>query len=155
MESHVSGGTTPLSIGELRQAILIVLIGNRLFTEEEQLLANHLTYECEDVKRLVQWLRNVRLEDAKRGRHSRMLAALDANQQAVCLSEATHLAEMNELLKCGILDKWQQDNLLSYMANAGRRPSNRLQWLGCAYIALLENLGRMPKPARFEALNDN
>ncbi len=67
MESHVNGGVMPLSIGELRQAILAVLIGSPLYTEEEQLLANHLTHECEDTDRLARWLRNVRLQDAKRG----------------------------------------------------------------------------------------
>ena len=145
----------PLSTGELRQSILAVLFGNPLFTEEERLLANHLTHECEDVARLVRWLRNVRLEDAKRGRIARVLAALDANQQAICLGEATHLAEVEELLKCRALDKWQKGTLLSLIIGSGRRPSTRIAWLGHAYAELLENMGRIPKPQVFDALKDN
>ena len=155
MESHVSGGITPLSLGELRQAISAVLFGNPLFTEEEQLLANHLTHECEDTERLARWLRNVRLQDAKRGFLARNLAAIDASQPGVCVSEAAHLAEMEALLQCRVLDKWQKGTLLSFMTNTGRTPGTRLRWLGHSYQALLENMGRIPKPGGFSALLDN
>jgi|GEM_PF-3040443 len=156
MESHVSGSITPLSLGELRQAILAVLFGNPLFTEEEQLLANHLTHECEDTERLARWLRNVRFQDAKRGFLARNLAAIDADQQAVCVSETAQLAEMEALLQCRLLDKWQKRLLSSLMASASRMPGSRLQWLGHSYLALLENLGRIPTQKQgFSALLDN
>jgi len=155
MESHVSGGITPLSVGELRQSILAVLVGNPLFMEEEQLLANHLTYECEDAERLTRWLRNVRLQDAKRGFLARNFAALDTSQHAVCVSETAHRAEMQGLLKCRALDKWQKRVLLSLMTSNTQRPGDRLQWLGHCYLALLGNMGRIPKPNGFSALLSN
>lgn len=155
MESHVSGGITPLSIGELRQSILAVLIGNPLFKEEEQLLANHLTYECEDAKRLARWLRNVRLQDAQRGRIARNMAAADVNQQAVCLSKAAHLAEVDALVKCRALNTFSKKLLLRLMTGAGDGTGDRLQWLGHAYYALLESMGRIPQPKAFNALKDN
>jgi hypothetical protein len=45
--SPVMGGIMPLSLGELRQALLAVYIGNPLFTPEEQLQANHQAHELE------------------------------------------------------------------------------------------------------------
>lgn len=155
MESHVSGGITPLSIGELRQSILAVLIGNPLFKEEEQLLANHLTYECEDAERLARWLRNVRLQDAQRGRLARWAAAFDADQQAVCISKAAHLAEMESLLQCRALNVFSKKLLLRLVTGAGDGTGTRLQWLGHAYYALLEGMGRVPQPKAFNALKDN
>lgn len=155
MESHVSGGITPLSIGELRQSILAVLVGNPLFTEEEQLLANHLTYECEDTERLTRWLRNVRLQDAKRGFLNRNLAAFDASQQAICVSKEAHLVEMESLVQCQALDRWQKRILSSHMVNVGGMLGDRLQWLGNSYLAILESMGRIPKAKGFNALKDN
>jgi len=155
MESHVSGGITPLSIGELRQSILAVLIGNPLFTEEEQLLANHLTHECEDADRLVRWLRNVRLQDAKRGTLTRTLNVLDSEIQSVCLDKAAQMAESDALLSCRALGKCQKRLLESLMTGSGRRASTRLQLLGYGYVALLENMGRIPEHIGFEIIRKN
>jgi hypothetical protein len=155
MESHVSGGITPLGIGELRQAISAVIVGSPLFTEEEQLLASHMTDECDDPERLERWLRNVRRQDVERGTRARMLAALDANQQSVCLDKETHLAELSQLMRGNGLNRWQKDLVLSLMTSAGRRVGDRLQWLGHSWLDLLGNLGRIPKKKAFAALLDN
>jgi hypothetical protein len=55
METHVTGQT---ALGELRQALSAVLFGNPLFSPQEQLLANHRIYECEDAQQLSRWLTN-------------------------------------------------------------------------------------------------
>jgi hypothetical protein len=55
METHVTGQT---ALGELRQALSAVLFGNPLFSPQEQLLANHHIYECEDAQQLSRWLTN-------------------------------------------------------------------------------------------------
>jgi hypothetical protein len=55
METHVTGQT---ALGELRQALSAVLFGNPLFSPQEQLLANHRIYECEDAQQLTRWLTN-------------------------------------------------------------------------------------------------
>jgi hypothetical protein len=55
METHVTGQP---ALGELRQALSAVLFGNPLFSPQEQLLANHRIYECEDAQQLSRWLTN-------------------------------------------------------------------------------------------------
>jgi hypothetical protein len=55
METHVTGQP---ALGELRQALSAVLFGNPLFSPQEQLLANHRIYECEDAQQLRRWLTN-------------------------------------------------------------------------------------------------
>ena len=147
METHVS-------LSELRHSILAVLVGNPLFTEEEQLLANHTTYECEDEARLGRWLRNVRLQDARRGFLTRMRVALATHQQAVCTEPAALARELQALAGCRALDAAQQDALWS-LWGAGSAVSTRIAWLGYGYLQLLENLGRVSMPRGFNALKDN
>jgi hypothetical protein len=71
MANHVSGTSTLLSaplisLGELRQHVLLPLIGNSLFSEAEQLRANHFVHESEDIVRLTRWGENVLIEIARR-----------------------------------------------------------------------------------------
>ena len=56
----------PLSLGELRQHVLLPLISNALFSEAEQLRANHFAHECEDIARLTRWGANVLAEITRR-----------------------------------------------------------------------------------------
>jgi hypothetical protein len=56
----------PLSLGELRQLVLLPLIGNSLFSEAEQLRANHFVHESDDIARLTRWGANVLAEIARR-----------------------------------------------------------------------------------------
>ena len=53
-------------LGELRQALSLVLFGNPLLSPEEQLLANHHIHECEDMHRIARWLSNTPAALAKR-----------------------------------------------------------------------------------------
>ncbi len=71
MANHVIGTSVlfsvlPTSLGELRQHVLLPLIGNPLFSEAEQLRANHFVHECEDIARLTRWGANVLAEIARR-----------------------------------------------------------------------------------------
>lgn len=71
MANHVSGTSALISVplpslGELRQHVLSPLIGNPLFSEAEQLRANHFVHECEDIARLIRWGANVLAEIARR-----------------------------------------------------------------------------------------
>lgn len=71
MANHVTGISTlrdvpPTSLGELRQHVLRPLIGNPLFSEAEQLRANHFVHESEDIARLTRWGTNVLAEIARR-----------------------------------------------------------------------------------------
>lgn len=63
METHVTGQPV---LGELRQHVLMPLIGHPLFSEAEQLRANHFVHECEDTARLMRWRANVLAEIARR-----------------------------------------------------------------------------------------
>jgi len=54
------------SLGELRQHVLSPLIGNSLFSEAEQLRANHFVHESDDIARLTRWGANVLSEIARR-----------------------------------------------------------------------------------------
>ncbi len=53
-------------LGELRQHALQALVGHPLFTEAEQLRANHFAHECEDIARLLRWATSVGAEIARR-----------------------------------------------------------------------------------------
>lgn len=71
MANHVTGTSTllrvpPTSLGELRQHVLLPLIGNALFSEAEHLRANHFVHESEDSARLTRWGANVLVEIARR-----------------------------------------------------------------------------------------
>jgi hypothetical protein len=56
----------PSSLGELRQHVLLPLIGNSHFSEAEQLRANHFVHETDDIARLTRWGANVLAEVARR-----------------------------------------------------------------------------------------
>ena len=56
----------PTSLGELRQHVLLPLIGNSLFSEAEQLRANHFVHESENIARLIRWGASVLAEIARR-----------------------------------------------------------------------------------------
>jgi hypothetical protein len=55
-----SGQAPTLHLGTLRRSILRLIVGNPLFTAQEQLLASHNIHECEDSAKLALWLKNVR-----------------------------------------------------------------------------------------------
>lgn len=83
MANHVIGTSTPTCVppsclGELRQHVLSPLIGNPLFSDAEQLRANHFVHECEDAARLTRWYANVLAEIARR----QAAAAHQRRQQA-------------------------------------------------------------------------
>jgi len=63
METHV---TAPPILGELRHTLSAIIFGNPLFLPQEQLLANHRIYECEDVRQLHCWLLNTTAAAARR-----------------------------------------------------------------------------------------
>jgi hypothetical protein len=71
MKNHVNGQVMAIAepcvtLDELRQHVLLPLIGNSLFSEAEQLRANHFVHECEDIARLTRWETNVLAEIACR-----------------------------------------------------------------------------------------
>jgi hypothetical protein len=71
MANHVTGKSTfqrvpPTSLDELRQHVLRPLLGNPLFSEAEQLRANHFVHESDDIARLIRWDANVLAEIARR-----------------------------------------------------------------------------------------
>jgi len=89
MATHVTGKSTllsvpPTSLGELRQHVLLSLIGHPLFSEAEQLRANHFAHECEDVARLIRWGESVQIEIACREATARAEAAFLRRQSAMC-----------------------------------------------------------------------
>ncbi len=63
MKKHVTGHSM---LGKLRQHVLNPLLGNSLFSEAEQLRANHFVHECEDIARLTRWGANVLAEIVRR-----------------------------------------------------------------------------------------
>ncbi|RZK29871.1 MAG: hypothetical protein EOO61_20055, partial [Hymenobacter sp.] len=71
MANHVTGTSMLFSVpqpslGELRQHVLMPLIGHPLFSEAEQLRANHFVHESDDIARLTRWGANVLAEIARR-----------------------------------------------------------------------------------------
>ena len=56
----------PTPLGELRQHVLLPLLGNPLFSEAEQLRANHFVHESDDIARLTRWGANALAEIARR-----------------------------------------------------------------------------------------
>ena len=88
MKNHVSwqiaaSAGPPTSLGELRQHVLLPLIGNPLFSAAEQLRANHFVHESDDIARLTRWGANVlaeitrrQAEAARQHRHFAMGATL-------------------------------------------------------------------------------
>ena len=72
MGTHV---TRQPVLGELRQHVLTALIGHPLFSDAEQLRANHFVHEGEDVNRLIRWGESVQVEIARREVAARAEAA--------------------------------------------------------------------------------
>jgi hypothetical protein len=71
MKNHVSekvmaSAEPSIALGELRQHVVLALIGNSLFSEAEHLRAHHFVHECEDLARLTRWGANVLTEIAHR-----------------------------------------------------------------------------------------
>jgi hypothetical protein len=103
MANHVSGtsallGVFPPSLGELRQHVLLPLIGNSLFSEAEQLRANHFVHESDDIARLTRWGANVLAEIARRqaeaARQHRYLATGTTLRQLRSGSFRSHCARL-------------------------------------------------------------
>jgi hypothetical protein len=91
----------PFHLGALRCEVLAVLIGNPLFSREEQLRANHHVHECECARRLALWLHNVEREAARRERAGRALVR-EARQVAGCDFD-TVTDELHQLSECPAL----------------------------------------------------
>lgn len=154
METPVTGGSTPLSLGELRQAILAVVVGNPHFTPEEQLLINHEAHEREGAQELGQWLRALRLDDAHRQYVAR-LRAIRAVQKPIVLDEAAQDAELLRLLARPELGQAQKAALVGLFAYSAIQPSGRLRLLGNAYGWLLGEAGHAEPYCGLEGVYEN
>lgn len=75
-----------ISLGELRQRVLLPLIGNSLFSAVEQLRANHFVYESDDIARLIRWGANVLAEITRR--------QVEAARQRYHLATSTVLGQL-------------------------------------------------------------
>ncbi len=92
MANHVIGTSAlhsvlPTCLGELRPHVLAALLGNSLFSEAEQLRANHFVHECEEVARLTRWHHSVLAEIARRAAataHRRGQVTLHATLCRLC-----------------------------------------------------------------------
>lgn len=93
--------STAPTLGALRYEVLAVLIGNPLFSREEQLRANHHTHECECPQRLALWLHNVQHEAQRRERACLALVR-EAKQAAGCDLD-TVTDELYQLSECPAL----------------------------------------------------
>jgi hypothetical protein len=62
-------------LGELRQHVLLPLISHPLFSDAEQLRANHFAHECEDIARLIRWGESVQAAITRREAAARAEAA--------------------------------------------------------------------------------
>ncbi|NML67998.1 hypothetical protein HHL22_22590 [Hymenobacter sp. RP-2-7] len=88
------------SLGELRQHVLLPLIGNPLFSEAEQLRANHFVHESEDIARLTRWSASVLAEIARRqaeaARQRRDLATGTTLRQLGSISFRSHRSRLRQ-----------------------------------------------------------
>lgn len=101
METHV---TRQPVLGELRQHVLTALIGHPLFSDAEQLRANHFAHECEDVARLIRWGESVQAEIARR--------------EVTTRAEAAYLRH-----QCALRDTLRQMHPASFRRHCPRRPA--------------------------------
>jgi len=92
------------SIGELRQYVLLPLIGHPLFSDVEQLRANHFAHECEDVARLIRWGESVQAEIVRR--------EVVARVEAACLRR-----------QCALRNTLWQMRISSFRCHCLRRPA--------------------------------
>ena len=88
--SGLATATAPQSpLGVLRAEVLALLVGNPLFTDAEQLRANHNVHACECLATLIKWLANVRQEAANRAAVRQVIADNQATDwQRNCLKAA-------------------------------------------------------------------
>ena len=138
-----------MPLGELRQAILAVVVGNPHFTPEEQLLINHEAHEREGQQELSQWLRALRLDDAHRQYVAR-LRAIRAIEKPIMLDEAAQDAEL-----LPNLGQAQKAALVSLFAYSGIDASGRLRLLGNAYTWILGEAGRAEPYCGLEGIYEN
>ena len=105
MANHVTGISMPMSVppsslGELRQHVLLPLIGNPLFSEAEQLRANHFVHESEDIARLTRWgasvLAEVAWRQAEAARQRRDLATGTTLRQLGSTSFRSHRSRLRQ-----------------------------------------------------------
>lgn len=143
-----------MTIGELRQSILAVVVGNPHFTPEEQLLANHQAYEYEGPQELAHWLREARQEDAHRGFVAR-LRAVRALAPPIMLDEAAQDAELLRLLASPALGQSQKAALASLFTYAAIQASGRLRLLGNAYARVLGAAGYAEPYCGLEGIYEN
>jgi len=91
-------------LGELRQHVLTALIGHPLFSDAEQLRANHFAHECEDVARLIRWGESVQAEIARR--------------EAAARAETPYLRR-----HCALRNTLRQMHPTSFRRHCPRRPA--------------------------------
>jgi hypothetical protein len=103
MKNHVTRkvmaiAELPATLGELRQHVLLPLIGNPLFSEAEQLRANHFVHESEDIARLIRWGTNVLVEiisrQAEAARQRRYFATRATLGQLLPTGFRCHIARL-------------------------------------------------------------
>ena len=116
MANRVTGTSTltsvpPILLGELRQHVLLPLIGNSLFSEAEQLRANHYVHESENIARLTRWGANILAEIARR--------------QAEAAHQRRHLA-MRDMLR--------QLRSSSFRGHRPRKRKPRPTWIPGAFF---------------------
>ena len=86
-----------------------MLIGNPLFSREEQLRANHHTHECECPRRLALWLHNVEREAERREQAAAKLVR-EAKQVVGCNLD-TVTDELYHLSECRALTSIERDGI--------------------------------------------
>lgn len=136
-----------MSLGQLRQAILAVVVGNLLFSDVEQLQFNHQTFDCETAEQLGQLLHQV----------GELAAQRDLLAETQCLAASyspfaekdRQWADVKCLLEYPGLD-WQVKECMPGIFNRSTEV-RRLDVVGTVYCMVLSRLNRLEVP-RF-ALN--
>jgi hypothetical protein len=124
----------------LRCKILDVLIGNPLFTKEEQLLTNHRVHECEDRQRLLQWLENAHQEVKSRERMA-VDAAREAARTLYC--ETNEQAnELQRLTNCRTLNPAERQFAKMALPTC-QTAAGCLTMVGRIYVELLHRIGKL------------
>ena len=134
MESHVTGQNTPLSLGELRQAILAVVVGNKPFSREERLLTNHQVFDCETAQQLTALLHQVQ-QRALLARAQRL-----AETCSPIADQAAQWADVEQLLKYPTLDQQVARCIPGLFQRAADEP-RRVSITGEVYAMILSRLG--------------
>jgi hypothetical protein len=139
MESHVSGGITPSCLGALRCEVLAVLIGNPLFTREEQLRANHYVHECEFSHRLALWLRNVRHEAERREQKIEALRRVTERRERYEVAMPTD--EIPRLALCPALTAAEKQGAVMALPHLSK--GEALSMVGRLYVKALRRNGKL------------